>query len=158
MTDRVLHSYSPLFAMPHRIVISLLALVLFCALSLALKENYPISHFPMYGNPSDDVYYHWLADAEGNALPIATLTGKTAAKLGKMLRSYTQERADALKVERKALPQAEVDAVCRELLAYLRKEATAVKATMPERLAVMRTTIHYMDGSLREETLAVFKE
>ena len=144
--------------MLHRTALSLLALVFFSALSLALKENYPISHFPMYGNPSDDVYYHWLAEAEGNALPIATLTGKTAAKLGKMLRSYTQERAKALKLERKELPQPEVDAVCRELMIYLRKEAAAVRQALPARLAIMRTTIRYRDGALEEETQTIFAE
>jgi hypothetical protein len=144
--------------MLHRTALSFLSLVLFCALSLVLKENYPISHFPMYGNPSDDVYYHWLADAEGNALPIVSLTGKTAAKLGKMLRSYTQDRAKVLKLERKELPQTEVDAVCRELMTYLRKEAAAARQALPARLAIMRTTIHYQEGSLKEETQTVFAE
>jgi hypothetical protein len=136
----------------------LLALGVFSAFSLTLRENYPFSHFPMYGNPSDDVYYHWLADAEQQPLPVAKLTGKTAPKLGKMLRTYTELRAKELKLKRKALPQPEVDKIGMQLLNYLRQEALTIGQNLPNKMILMRTDISYVEGRLIEVATPVFAE
>jgi hypothetical protein len=136
----------------------LLGLVAFSALSLALKESYPFSHFPMYGNPSDDVCYHWLADDQGKPLPVATLTGKTAPKLGKIIKSQGDKRAEELKLSRKKLPKVEQDAIYAELLRYLRLQASTLNQTLPAKLTLMRTDVQYEDGKLQEKATAVYAE
>jgi gas vesicle protein len=141
-----------------RCVLLSLALVGFSVLSLLLRENYPFSHFPMYGNPSDDVYYLWLADAEKRPLPVQALTGKTAPKLGKMLRTYADLKAKELKLKRSALPESAMQQVFTQLLAYLRQEAKTLKQTLPERLTLMRTDVKYAQGRLIETPSTLFAE
>jgi hypothetical protein len=141
-----------------RRVLMFSALLGFSTLCLVLRENYPFSHFPMYGNPSDDVYYLWLADAEKQPLPVATLTGKTAPKLGKMLRTYSDLKAKELKLKRSALPSAALQQVYQQLLAYLRQEAKTLHRTLPDKLALMRTDVTYTDGQLIETPSTLFVE
>jgi hypothetical protein len=139
--------------------LSFLALAGFTVLSLTLRENYPISHFPMYGNPSDDVYYHWLADARSQQpLPIVTHTGLTAPKLGKLIKSYTEDRAKELHIQRKSLPQAELHSVCVKVLQQLRHSAQDIRQQLPPQLAIMRTDIHYQNGQLTEVTTPLYAE
>jgi hypothetical protein len=136
----------------------LIALAAFSVLSLVLRENYPFSHFPMYGNPGNDVYYHWLADEQQQPLPVAQLTGKTAAQLGKMIRSHKEAAAKKLKVSAKKLPQSELDVLYRETLAYLRQQSANVKQSLPAKLKLVRTDVTYTDGQLTETPHVVYAE
>jgi hypothetical protein len=134
-----------------RLTIILGSLLLTCGVSLLLKENYPFSHFPMYSDPSANRYYFWLATPDQKPLPVQTLTGKTAAQLGKILRSYTDKRVDALKLKhRDQLPDAERAAAGAEILTFLRQEAATLKQTLPPKLAIMRTDIAFVQGATRE--------
>ncbi len=141
----------------HKIII-LIALPVFCALSLELRENYPFSHFPMYGDPSPVRQYYHLADADGKALPIATLTGKTAPKLGKMLRSYRDERMKALKSKANDLPKEEWNAIGQKVLDYLRQQAAVKHQALPAKLKIMSTEIHYQDGKVVESPEVFYAE
>lgn len=138
----------------HKIII-LVALPAFCALSLALRENYPFSHFPMYGNPTPVSQYYNLADADGKPLPIETLTGKTDPQLGKMLRTYRDERLRAIKPAVKDLPKEEWPRVCQKVLDYLRQQAGVKHMQLPAKLKIMSTEIRYQGGQV-VETPAVF--
>lgn len=61
-------------------------------LSLKLEEQYPFSHFPMYGNPGRRaVDYYFLTDSAGNPLPVAELAGDTAPKLKKRLNTLLND-------------------------------------------------------------------
>jgi hypothetical protein len=139
----------------HKIVL-LIALPAFCALSLALQENYPFSHYPMYGDPDPvSVYYH-LADGEGKPLPIEKLTGKSAPKLGKILRGHAERRAKELKLRSyNKLPPNEWQPICTETLAYLRQQAQVRKQVLPAKLRIMKTEIRY-DGDKVVESPQVF--
>lgn len=56
------------------------------AVSLKVEENYPFSHFPMYGNPnSKPVDYYFITDGAGNPLPVLTHSGDTAPRIKKRL-------------------------------------------------------------------------
>ncbi|MEM7011695.1 MAG: hypothetical protein AAF585_09445 [Verrucomicrobiota bacterium] len=83
-------------------------LVALVAVSIAVKEEYPFSHFPMYADPGPTGNYYFLgkADSEGETepLPIRNFTRITSSKLGKIYRSkrsgYCREhnkRPDKLK-------------------------------------------------------------
>ena len=135
----------------NRTLIIVGSLVATCAFSLVVRENYPFSHYPMYSDPNPNRYYFWLATPDQKPLPVQTLTGKTAAQLGKILRSITDKRVKALNVKhRDQLPEPERAAAAAEILSFLRQEATHLKQTLPPKLAIMRTDIAYVDGSTRE--------
>ncbi|MDB6117095.1 MAG: hypothetical protein JWO08_876 [Verrucomicrobiaceae bacterium] len=141
----------------HKIII-LVALPVFCALSLQLKENYPFSHFPMYGNPTPVSQYYHLTDGEGKPLPIATLTGKTAPKLGKMLRSYRDERMKEIKPKVKDLSKEDWALVCQKVLDYLRQQAAVKHMQLPAKMKIMSTEIRYADGKVVETPEVFFAE
>ena len=142
-----------------RIITIFATLAAFCTVSLALKENYPFSHFPMYGDPGNSRYYFWLATPEGEPLPIQALTGKSAAQLGKILRTKADAQAKKTGVKRRDdLPQADKQAVAADILAFLRAEAATLKQTLPPKLAIMRTDIVFKDGSAQETPSVWFKE
>lgn len=145
------------FVVSHKLII-LIALPVFCALSLWLRENYPFSHFPMYGNPTPVSQYYHLADGDGKPLPIATLTGKTAPKLGKMLRTYRDERLKAIKPKVKELPKEDWAAICQKVLDYLRQQAAVKHLTLPAKMKIMSTEIRYQGGQVVETPEVFYAE
>ena len=138
----------------HKIII-LIALPAFCVLSLRLRVNVPFSHFPMYGNPTLVSQYYHLTDGEGKPLPIAVLTGKTAPKLGKMLRTYRDERLQEIKPPVKELPEKDRAMVAQKVLDYLRQQAAVKHQQLPAKMKIMSTEIRYKNGKV-EETPEVF--
>ena len=139
-------------------VILLGGIVVFIALSLVLEENYPISHYPMYGDPDPHSQYYHLTDGEGTPLPVNQLTGVRASNLGKIYRKRLADRAAELKVHVKRLSQADKDHVSRETLAYLRRQAEHHKHKMPDRLRIMFTTIRFVDGEVVETPEVIYSE
>ncbi len=150
---------SSLPMIPPRVLLIFGCMAVFCTVSLAVKENYPFSHFPMYGDPNPERYYFWLATAEGEPLAVRNLTGKSSAQLGKMLRTYADRRLKEAGVKRRDdLPPEQKQAVGEELVAFLRQEAAVLKKTMPERVAIMRTDIRYEDGHTTETSSVYYAE
>lgn len=144
---------------PPRIILIFGSMTLLCTVSLAVKENYPFSHFPMYGDPNPERYYFWLATADGKPLPVRDLTGKSSAQLGKILRTFADKNLKDAGVRRRDdLPAEYKEAVGKELLAFLRQEATSLKKTPPEKLAIMRTDIRYQDGHTTETSSVYYSE
>lgn len=135
----------------------LTALLLFCVVSRSLEENYPFSHYPMYSDPSDTRPYFSVTDGQGNPIPIATKTGVTAPKIGKIYRKKADDRGKKLGVDDKKLPHAEVQAIGMEMFHYLREEAAERKQTMPDKLQLRRTEISYENGQI-VETSEIFAQ
>jgi len=50
-----------------------------------VKENYPFSNFPMYGEQKSTTDYYYLTDAAGQPLPTAEVTKLTSTKFKKMI-------------------------------------------------------------------------
>ena len=51
---------------------------------LAVKEEFPFSHFPMYQSFSDYSFNVYIADRDGNPLPVQTITSHKTSKLKKI--------------------------------------------------------------------------
>jgi hypothetical protein len=143
--------------LPKHIV--LLSFTLLCVIAIAVEENYPFSHYPMYADPgATSVYYH-LADEAGTPLPIESLTGKSSPKLGKLLRGHADRRAKQMKLSSAAkLPADEWPAICRDTLSYLRQQATALHQSLPAKVRLMRTEIRYDAGRVIETPSVLFAE
>jgi hypothetical protein len=136
----------------------LTALLLYCLVSVFLQENYPFSHFPMYSNPSPERPYYMISDGDSNPIPIATLTGVTCPKIGKIYRKECEEVAKKLKLNKDRLPAEHKQAVGEKMFSYLRTEADARQKTLPPKLQLVRMEISYQGGKLSESPEIIAKE
>ena len=133
-------------------------LALYCAISLFLEENYPFSHYPMYSNPGSDRSYYIVADAEGQPIPIAELTGITCPKVGKMYRKKADELGKRLHLKNSEFPPEQEQKVGEEIFAQLRLYARQLKKTLPAKLVLQKVEISYRDGKVSETPEVLAKE
>ena len=136
----------------------LTTLAIYTALSLIIRENYPLSDYPMYSNPSPERLYYTVTDGEGKALPIQTLTGITCPKIGKIYRKKAHIVEDETDVNYKKLSPEHTQAIGMEIFAQLRKEATKLQQPMPAILELRRTYISYQDGKVIETPEVLARE
>ena len=61
---------------------------------LAVRENFPFTHYPMYSNFEDQTYYVWLADHEDQPIPVEKLTYNRLGRIKKIYNSGLQEVRD----------------------------------------------------------------
>lgn len=141
----------------HKIVL-ISAFAVFCGFSLEVKENFPFSNYPMYGDPDPVSEYYHLADAEGKPLAVRTLTGVTCPQVGKILRKRGDARGKQLGVKRKNMPAAEWEIICRKTLGELRAKAVVFKNKLPDKMRIMHTTIEFKDGRIVETPDIFFAE
>lgn len=134
------------------------ALLIYTVLSLWAEENYPLSNYPMYSNPSPERPYYTVADGEGNPLPIQTKTGITCPKIGKIYRKKAEELAKKLDIRAVDLKPEQVQSIGMEMFAQLRHEAEKLKQPMPERLRLVKTYISYKDGKVIETPNTIAEE
>jgi hypothetical protein len=106
-------------------------ILLYLPLSQALRDNfYPVSHFPMYSNPtSKPLKIHSLTDEEGKLLAVLTHSGVTPSHMSKMYGGFlkekiNQERKLAAKEGRSVKPEEDFfQAAAVEVLTVLRKQS-----------------------------------
>ncbi|HEY5812972.1 MAG TPA: hypothetical protein VIT23_10010 [Terrimicrobiaceae bacterium] len=136
----------------------LTSLIVFVVVSLILRENYPFSHFPMYSSPSAKRYYFMVTDAAGQALPIASVSGITPPKIGKIhfKKSQTYE-AKARKADPQGMPGQE-ETIGREICDMLREQAVKRGQTLAQGLQLYRVEIQYVDGQIKETRRLLFAE
>jgi len=140
----------------------LLFLVFYCVVSSVLKENYPISHYPMYSNPSADRSYYIVADAAtGNPLPIATVSGITCPKIGKIWRDKVATLTKKAKISKEELTTEQKQQIGQAIFDELRIHAKDnQRQGLPDKLTLERVDILYRDGVMSEvhSTLATESE
>ena len=66
-------------------------------LLLALRENYPFSHFPMYSSLASYTYYIYISGSDGNPLPIVSLAGVRTDFLKKIYNRELEKVREELK-------------------------------------------------------------
>ena len=106
---------------------ALLAVAGLTALSLKLEENFPFSHFPMYGNPQPgDVDYYFLTDASGEPLSTNDYAGITAPQIKKRINKILKEeiKASGRKSKKIDLLSPELDAAALSVLIKMREDAS----------------------------------
>jgi hypothetical protein len=146
-----------LYHMSHK-VWTLIAFIVCTGVCLAVKENYPFSNYPMYGDPDPISEYYHLADGDGKPLAVRNLTSVTCPQVGKILRGRGDARGKELGMKRKNMPPAEWEVICRLTLGELREKAKVYGNTLPEKLRIMHTTIEYKDGRVVETPRVFFAE
>ncbi len=119
---------------------ALLALVVLC---LALKENYPFSHFPMYSSFTDFTFYVYLTDAEGDPIPTETITYIRTGKIKKIFDSELKTLSKDLdKRKRELTPADKEDAGLLVLRWYYNN---APSASRPRLDALGALELHQVD-------------
>lgn len=87
-------------ALPLRLTIVLIALL------WVAKENYPFSHFPMYSNFTSYDYVVFVADQNGEPLPLEHVSfGTRTARLKKQYNGFINDVRKSLKVEGTPTPR-----------------------------------------------------
>lgn len=126
-------------------------------LSLKLEEQYPFSHFPMYGNPGKGaVDYYFLTDDAGKPLPVADLAGDTAPKLKKRLNTLLNdymaaERRKGRKLRTKDdIPDAVRAQFADEVLSGFVKQSRDRGTPLPNRVQLWRGDIRPTSAGYRE--------
>ena len=133
-------------------------LVIYCILSVTIRENFPFSNFPMYSNPSAERMYYTISEADGKGLPVATLTGITSPKIGKIYRKKADELSRKIKITPSNFTPDHMQSVGRDILTFLRHEAANKKQTLPDRLQLNRIWIGYLDGKVIETSSVIAKD
>lgn len=99
-------------------------LFVFCLVSMVTGEFYPFSPFSMYSNPSPvPLRFCYVADGEGEPLPILWHTGVSPASLTKKYGHHRGEIAEAIeRGDRAEISDDEIRAEAgREVLIWLRE-------------------------------------
>lgn len=126
----------------------------FCLLSMVTGEFYPFSPFSMYSNPSPvPLRFCYVADGEGEPLPILWHTGISPASLTKKYGHHRGEIAGAIdRGERSALSDEEIRAEAgREVLAWLREVSLGRRRReLTDPLRLVEISVSAGDGRLRE--------
>ena len=141
----------------HKIVLTA-AFAAFCGFSLRVKENFPFSNYPMYGDPDPVSEYYHLTDGEGQPLAVRSLTGVTCPQVGKILRKRGDDRGKQLGMKRKKMPPAEWEIICRKTLNELRDKAVAHGNKLPGSMRIMHTKIEFKEGRIAETPDIFFAE
>lgn len=148
---------SPVCLMSHKVWV-LIVFVLSIGVCLAVKENYPFSNYPMYGDPDPVSEYYHLTDGDGKALAVRSITSVTCPQVGKILRKRGDDRGKELGMKRKNLPAQEWEIICRKTLGELREKAKVWGNTLPDKLRIMHTTIEFKEGRVVETPRVFFAE
>jgi hypothetical protein len=105
-----------------------------------------------------DRSYYVVADADGQPIPIADLTGITCPKVGKMYRKKALELGKHLKFGGSSLPPEQQQKVGEEIFAQLRQYARQLNKEMPAKLILQKIEISYRDGKVTENPEVLAKE
>jgi hypothetical protein len=141
------------------------ALFWFVLISLIVKENYPLSHYPMYKGWSEETFYLYIAsgDEPVAAKPIFKVSVPKMKKLyGNHMDDIADERSKASgeKIRPYERPDdAKIEAGVR-LLKQLReavpdKQQKEYAELLAKPLTLMRIDIHYTDGVFEKTATSV---
>ncbi len=126
-------------------------LVVFILACQVTGEFYPFSAFSMYSNPSSrPMRLYYLADAEGNALPMTTHTGSSPAR---MTKKFNRHKGD-LEDSKKPPPDEEIRARAgNEVLIFLRELSLkrSKKRQLRDSITLVQLSITSKDGEVEEE-------
>ena len=138
----------------------LTALIIYCIISVIVRENFPFSIFPMYSNPSAERMYYTISKEDGIGLPVQTLTGTTSPKIGKIYRTKAEKFSKKNNVKPSDFTEAQVASIGLEIIRDLRAKAerNGKAEEFPKQVQLNRIWISYKDGKIVETPLVIAKE
>lgn len=140
-------------------------LVCLIPLTQAVRDEYPISHYPMYSQPtSRELRFQYVAGEDDKPLPITWHTGITPSQVGKQ---YSRFKAILIKDEEKRTGR-DFDELSGELetkikdiagtktLAFLRdRSLTRTNRHLAQGIKLYEVTLGFGDGEFTESQKVV---
>ncbi len=126
--------------------------LVFVALSLIIRDNYPFTHYSMYSNPTPrPLSYCFIADGAEDPLPLLYHTGISPSKLTKR---FNKEKG---RYEDEGFTEAEIrEKAAADVIRYLRQlNSKRKKRLLPEDFQLVRMQIS-IDGEGFKETPTYF--
>jgi hypothetical protein len=137
-------------------------ILLYLPLSQALRDNhYPVSHFPMYSQPTaKPLKIHLLTDEQGQLIPVLPRAGVTPSHMSKMYGGYHKAliQKDAAAAAKENRPAATEESLMPEaalsVLKVLRKQSLKRKEKQHLRgsIQLRESQIGFGDGAFVETT------
>lgn len=142
---------------------------LLCLIPLTqiVRDEYPVSHYPMYSQPtSRELRFQYVAGADGRPLPVTTHTGITPSQVGKQ---YSRFKANLIKDEEKKTGRDldDLAAIGGELektikleagtrtLKIVRERAADRRRPLNEKIQLVEVTLGFGDGHFLESQKVV---
>lgn len=142
---------------------------LFCLIPLTqiVRDEYPISHYPMYSQPtSRELRFQYVAGPDGKPLPITTHTGITPSQVGKQ---YSRFKANLIKDEEKRTGR-DLDDLAKiggelerriksdagtRTLKIVRERAADRRRPLDDKIQLVEVTLGFGDGHFTEQQKVV---
>ncbi|MEM9481786.1 MAG: hypothetical protein AAGA58_19220 [Verrucomicrobiota bacterium] len=130
-------------------------LFIFILASQATGEFYPFSPFSMYSNPTPrPMRLYYLADSEGNALPMTWHAGSSPARMTKTFNRHKGKMED----EDSPLPDAEIRRIAGEVVLNQLRELSLKRTKhrqLRDEIQLIELSISAGKGGLEENHKAV---
>ncbi len=134
----------------HFTALRFLPLLVITAACLIVREQYPLSNFPMYSSFARATFYLYLADANGQPIACEPAVGMSTATLKKIFVTEMRKERDRLGQRKGNLPAESAKAVGERILAMLKNTHPA-----PDGLRLYQVDIALRDHQFSKETTLV---
>lgn len=115
-------------------------------LTQAVRDEYPISHYPMYSQPtSRELRFQYVTGADDQPLPITWHTGITPSQVGKQ---YSRFKANLIKAEEKKTGQ-DLEDLTGELETRIKDEAGTRTLKFLRDLSLQRNSDRHLAGAIK---------
>ena len=133
-------------------------LVWFTLLSVVVREQYPVSHFPMYSGFESETWYIYFETADGNPIQTKRAFRNTVARCKKRYSSLRDDYADEIEKDTGALTEADHEIIGGRLLEELKRKAPDKVKAKPDldsvfngEVTLVRVDIRYTGGEFTTE-------
>ncbi|MGI9086125.1 MAG: hypothetical protein ACR2HH_00035 [Chthoniobacterales bacterium] len=131
----------------------LLVLTLAC---LLIREQFPFSNFPMYSSFSSHTFYIFVADAAGQPLAAATLTGTSTATWKKIYVSEMKKESERLRLGKTKMTPAQEAVVGEKVLRQVRNLLAADQSVnLPDGLSLYEVAVDLRAGHFEKKAVRI---
>jgi hypothetical protein len=142
-------------------------LVCLIPLTQIVRDEYPISHYPMYSQPtSRELRYQYVAGPDGKPLPITIHTGITPSQVGKQ---YSKFKANLIRDEEKRsgrdlddleeiggeLERGIKETAGRRTLEFMKDRAQDRRRPLPPTIKLVEVALGFGEGHFTEREKVV---
>ena len=129
--------------------------------SLIARENYPLSHYPMYDRFTDHTFYVYVADGNGEPLPVQTVTGTRTSRIKKPYDKALDKLRKRLGKRKRELTPEESREAGLAALSKLYKDASAeakAKLQKSSPIRLYQVDIYARDGEIDKQAPELIAE
>lgn len=137
-----------------------LPLIVMIALSLAVKEFYPLSAFPMYSNLNNGAHYFYLETTDEKPIALKPTFGISGSDLKKKYHAYLDEIGEEKGIkDAYTLGKEEQWEAGQRLLSMLEERAKKKESSNPydlSQIRLIRSHIKTEKGKIKQDKIVVY--